>query len=132
MIVITFKFLPRVLVQFYHYRKVRKQLKLAIYRIIMLPGAASKSQQTQEVIALRGLILFASLFIFAPCPRTCEMMPAHTSPGQMLPHWQDVALWCMIDTTKMFRARMLLIGAITDPLAPVLEFWQKWLITVVF
>ena len=30
------------------------------------------------------------------------------------------------------KARLLLIGAIADPLAPVLESWQKMLIIVVF
>ena len=52
--------------------------------------------QVKRECPLRSLILSASFFIFAPSPRTPEVMPACTSPEHMLSHWQDVALICMI------------------------------------
>ena len=124
-------FYRRVLCNFITMGKYGKHLKHTIWKSVMLPGTTSHSRHKRES-PLRNLILTASFFIFPPCPRTCQVMPAYTSPEHMLPYWQDVALSFMIDTTKMFRAKQLLIGAIADPLTPVLEFWQKLLITVVF
>lgn len=62
--------------------------RLCFYLVLEIP--------VKRESPLRSLILFASFLIFAPCPRTGEVMPACTSPERILPHWQDVALICMI------------------------------------
>lgn len=92
----------------------------------------TESRQAGEGIASK-LYPVASLFIFAPFPKTCEVVPAHTSPEQTLPHWQDVPWTAWFDTTKMCRARRRLLSSATaDLLAPVLELRPKEVVTMVF